>query len=93
MAIEQKNKNSSQQKLRFSDVATTHTMRRTAITTMLSLGVPEQVIAGLLLIHFTGFCFSIYYTRVGDQRTFITFRYIKMADWILTIVAGCCIVI
>lgn len=33
-----------QQALRFCDVATTHTMRRTAITTMLSLGVPEQVV-------------------------------------------------
>lgn len=32
------------QPLRFCDVATTHTMRRTAITTMLSLGVPEQVV-------------------------------------------------
>lgn len=30
--------------LRFCDVATTHTMRRTAITTMLSLGMPEQVV-------------------------------------------------
>ncbi len=30
--------------VRFSDLATTHTMRRTAITTMLSLGVPEQVV-------------------------------------------------
>jgi len=29
---------------RFCDVATTHTMRRTAITTMLSLGVPEQLV-------------------------------------------------
>jgi site-specific recombinase XerD len=29
---------------RFCDMATTHTMRRTAITTMLSLGVPEQVV-------------------------------------------------
>jgi integrase len=29
---------------RFCDVATTHTMRRTAITTMLSLGVPEPVV-------------------------------------------------
>jgi intergrase/recombinase len=29
---------------RFCDVATTHTMRRTAITTMLSLGVPEQIV-------------------------------------------------
>ena len=28
----------------FCDVATTHTMRRTAITTMLSLGVPEQIV-------------------------------------------------
>ena len=32
------------QSYRFCDVATTHTMRRTAITTMLSLGVPEQVV-------------------------------------------------
>lgn len=30
--------------LRFCDLVTTHTMRRTAITTMLSLGVPEQVV-------------------------------------------------
>lgn len=29
---------------RFCDLITTHTMRRTAITTMLSLGVPEQVV-------------------------------------------------
>lgn len=29
---------------RFCDVATTHTMRRTAITTMLSLGMPEQLV-------------------------------------------------
>ena len=34
----------NQQGLRFCDVASTHTMRRTAITTMLSLGVPEQVV-------------------------------------------------
>jgi integrase len=32
------------QVLRFCDVATTHTMRRTAITTMLSLGAPEAVV-------------------------------------------------
>lgn len=32
------------QKFRFCDVASTHTMRRTAITTMLSLGMPEQVV-------------------------------------------------
>ena len=43
-AVEQKNQKAIQQKIRFSDVATTHTMRRTAITTMLSLGVPEQVV-------------------------------------------------
>ncbi len=29
---------------RFCDVATSHTMRRTAITTMLTLGIPEQVV-------------------------------------------------
>jgi site-specific recombinase XerD len=29
---------------RFCDVASTHSMRRTAITTMLSLGMPEQVV-------------------------------------------------
>ncbi len=29
---------------RFCDVASTHTMRRTAITTMLCLGIPEQVV-------------------------------------------------
>ena len=33
-----------QQTYRFCDVATTHTMRPTAITTMLSLGVHEQVV-------------------------------------------------
>jgi integrase len=43
--VEQKNeKDSLVRQLRFCDVATTHTMRRTAITTMLSLGVPEQVV-------------------------------------------------
>jgi len=30
--------------MRFCDVASTHTMRRTAITTMLSLGMPEQIV-------------------------------------------------
>jgi len=30
--------------VRFCDVASTHTMRRTAITTMLSLGMPEQIV-------------------------------------------------
>ena len=30
--------------VRFCDVASTHTMRRTAITTMLSLGIPEQLV-------------------------------------------------
>lgn len=30
--------------MRFCDVATTHTMRRTAITTMLSLGMNEQFV-------------------------------------------------
>lgn len=41
--VEQKNEK-TKKALRFCDVATTHTMRRTAITTMLSLGVPEQVV-------------------------------------------------
>jgi len=44
VAVEQKNLKPDQPILRFCDVATTHTMRRTAITTMLSLGVPEQVV-------------------------------------------------
>src|SRR5262249_43822283 len=35
---------SSPKTLRFCDVACTHTMRRTAITTMLALGVPEQIV-------------------------------------------------
>lgn len=34
----------SKKTIRFCDTATTHTMRRTAITTMLSLGMPEQVV-------------------------------------------------
>lgn len=42
VAIEQKG--IEKKALRFCDVATTHTMRRTAITTMLSLGMPEQVV-------------------------------------------------
>ena len=41
--VEQKARDGKKE-LRFCDVATTHTMRRTAITTMLSLGVPEQVV-------------------------------------------------
>jgi len=43
VTVEQKQKD-SRKTLRFCDVATTHTMRRTAITTMLSLGMPEQVV-------------------------------------------------
>jgi integrase len=43
IAVEQK-QGDNRKILRFCDVATTHTMRRTAITTMLSLGVPEQVV-------------------------------------------------
>ena len=39
-----KKKGSVSTNLRFCDVASTHTMRRTAITTMLCLGVPEGVV-------------------------------------------------
>lgn len=42
--IELKNEETIKKAYRFCDVACTHTMRRTAITTMLSLGVPEQVV-------------------------------------------------
>jgi integrase len=42
--IEMKVSNKNVTVVRFCDVATTHTMRRTAITTMLSLGVPEQIV-------------------------------------------------
>jgi site-specific recombinase XerD len=41
MAIRKQNKGAG---LRFCDVASTHTMRRTAITTMLCLGMPEQLV-------------------------------------------------
>ncbi|HMT75636.1 MAG TPA: hypothetical protein PKA77_16300, partial [Chitinophagaceae bacterium] len=41
---ELRNGNNQRKMYRFCDVATTHTMRRTAITTMLSLGMPEQVV-------------------------------------------------
>lgn len=45
ISIEQKKrKKDVRESFRFCDVATTHTMRRTAITTMLSLGVPEQMV-------------------------------------------------
>jgi integrase len=43
-AIELRNSGSKNRVYRFCDVASTHTMRRTAITTMLCLGVPEQVV-------------------------------------------------
>jgi len=44
-AIELKKMNGMQvQSYRFCDAASTHTMRRTAVTTMLCLGVPEQVV-------------------------------------------------
>jgi integrase len=44
-SIEIKNDHGALSKqLRFCDVASTHTMRRTAITTMLSLGMPEQIV-------------------------------------------------
>lgn len=39
-----KNANSKTKTYRFCDVASSHTMRRTAITTMLCLGMPEQVV-------------------------------------------------
>jgi site-specific recombinase XerD len=42
--VELKNENPERQFFRFCDVASSHTMRRTAITTMLSLGVPDQVV-------------------------------------------------
>lgn len=44
MAFEVKNNGKPGKVHRFCDIATTHTMRRTAITTMLSLGMPEQVV-------------------------------------------------
>jgi integrase len=45
LAVElKKQTNEKKEFFRFCDVATTHTMRRTAITTMLSLGMPEQVV-------------------------------------------------
>lgn len=44
IAVTQKNENSGLKMIRFCDAATTHTMRRTAITTMLSLGIPEQLV-------------------------------------------------
>lgn len=37
-------KRKDRKELRFCDVVSSHTMRRTAITTMLSLGVPEQIV-------------------------------------------------
>lgn len=43
-STEIKNSNQPGKAYRFCDVASTHTMRRTAITTMLSLGMPEQVV-------------------------------------------------
>jgi integrase len=42
--LELKNAASKNKSYRFCDVASTHTMRRTAITTMLCLGMPEQVV-------------------------------------------------
>jgi integrase len=43
-AVELKNVASKSRQYRFCDVASTHTMRRTAITTMLCLGMPEQLV-------------------------------------------------
>lgn len=42
--LQLKNKEAKDKCYRFCDVASTHTMRRTAITTMLCLGMPEQVV-------------------------------------------------
>ena len=42
--LQLKNKEAMHKCYRFCDVASTHTMRRTAITTMLCLGMPEQVV-------------------------------------------------
>lgn len=40
-------KNSNGSKTRFCDLVTTHTMRRTAITTLLNLGVQEEYVRGI----------------------------------------------
>ena len=42
--LKMEKKNGVARQYRFCDAAGTHSMRRTAITTMLSLGVPEQVV-------------------------------------------------
>jgi integrase len=44
VGIELKPRKAEHKGFRFCDVASTHTMRRTAITTMLSLGMTEQVV-------------------------------------------------
>jgi integrase len=41
--LPKKSKSAADKNLRFCDLVTTHTMRRTAITTMLCLGMPEHV--------------------------------------------------
>jgi integrase len=42
--LPKKSKSAADKNLRFCDLVTTHTMRRTAITTMLCLGMPEHVV-------------------------------------------------
>jgi intergrase/recombinase len=58
---------------RFCDVASTHTMRRTAITTMLSLGMPEQIVRRISghapeVKNFIGMFFGTNLHRPGNRK-------------------------
>lgn len=68
--------------VKFSDLATTHTMRRTAITTMLSLGMPEQVvrkISGHSPSSKEFFRYVSWSQQYQDVETEKVFRQLKMA--------------
>jgi integrase len=71
---------------RFCDLVTTHTMRRTAITTMLTLGVPEQVvrkISGHSPMSKEFFRYVAFAQSYQDQETNKMFERLKEKQFVL----------
>lgn len=81
--MELKNDNSKSKIYRFCDVASTHTMRRTAITTMLCLGMPEQVVRKISG-HAPGtkefYRYVLWAQTYQDQETAMVFEKLKQRE-------------
>jgi len=81
--MELKNDNFKSKIYRFCDVASTHTMRRTAITTMLCLGMPEQVVRKISG-HAPGtkefYRYVLWAQTYQDQETAMVFEKLKQRE-------------